>query len=296
MIEELIQALRLLTGRQDVHNEIGFTLFFGGIFALILVSYLVAGVYSIIHTLIDQPSRVANARAQAEIARANADIAIAHGKNATDQSTALANALSKIPQYAPPAQPNYTQRPSHFRHTNKTPVRKNPTPVQPDDGEHVTEQGGRLLIEIPGTAKDIDKGFVYIIKGATHYKIGKARNIQDRLKQLATGHEHGLTVYHSIASNAMGRAEASLHTRFAALRGRGEWFNLTETQLEYLKSIARIDVAGFPETQPATTPDDLPTVAHSGEQGKGQPEAASKPLISYKPIKTKDGSELPHDW
>lgn len=261
MMAEFIDQLRLVTGEQDVHRLAGFLLTIGGMVALCVGLLILYGLHGIIQNFVDQPSRIAHAKAQAEIARAQADLAIANANAGATQATALSNAIAQpyaAPVYPPPSVRSFTSRPVQ-------PVKpKSAMPMDLED-EQVTESGGRLLIEIAGTEKDLDKGFVYIIKGKTHYKIGKAKNIQSRLAQLATGHEHGLTVYHSIASNAMSRAEASLHTRFAGQRGRGEWFNLTEPQLAYLKSIARIDVAGFPETQPLTTKDDAPVVAYSGD-------------------------------
>lgn len=260
MMAEFIDQVRLVSGDQDASRMAGLLLTIGGSLALCVGLLILYGLHGIIQTFVDQPSRIAHAKAEAEIARAQADLAIANANAGTAQATALSNAIAQpfsMPSYPPPNVRQFTSRPVQ-------PIKPKGVVLQDSEDEQVTESGGRLLIEIAGTEKDLDKGFVYIIKGNTHYKIGKAKNIQSRLAQLATGHEHGLTVYHSIASNAMSRAEASLHTRFAGQRGRGEWFNLTEPQLAYLKSIARIDVAGFPETQPLTTKDDAPVVTYSG--------------------------------
>lgn len=251
MVEQYLQTIRMLLGKQDVTNEAIALAILGVTFALTALVIVGGALYSLAYTFFDQPTRVAHANAQATIAKATAQASAAASAASAKQAEALAFVAPKYP-------PDYVQTfavPKGF--TRRVHSSKAKATVSTESAERVKETDGRLQVEIAGSKRDLDKGYVYIIKGANAYKIGKAKNIQERLKQLSTGHEHGLTVYHSIASNAMGRAEASLHKRFADLRVRGEWFNLGETELAYIKTIARIDITEAVATN-GTTPQEQP--------------------------------------
>lgn len=85
-------------------------------------------------------------------------------------------------------------------------------------------------------------GFVYIIQAVSgQYKIGRAKNVQKRLKQLQTASPNTLTLIHTIASNDYEWTELSLHERFDDDRLDGEWFDLDDQSLAWLKSQQRLD-------------------------------------------------------
>lgn len=273
------------TTLMDIWNKVGAQeggIFYQGSAIAVAALFLFLVAYTLASSLIaalhgfatrgDAPAH-SQAMAQIEIARAKAqaDKDVAFHNWAAQRDVAYYGYLSQRDaayykaqtEITLNAQPSYPARPTfRTQYTAPRDIHKQPA-------ERVTQNSnGHLHIEIAGVPRDLEPGFVYVIKGMAQYKIGKARNIQDRLKQLSTGHESKLSVVHSIPSNAMGKAEAMLHAHFANKRGQGEWFNLDELDLNYLKSIARMDIpdpSGTPRTpqsHPSTngaTPTATPT-------------------------------------
>lgn len=88
-----------------------------------------------------------------------------------------------------------------------------------------------------------DAAFVYLIKCGKLYKIGKAVDVDKRLKELSTGSAYPLTVKHKVTSLAAGKLESWLHRKFKPWRVRGEWFELPieSTRWFVSKSGARLD-------------------------------------------------------
>lgn len=82
-----------------------------------------------------------------------------------------------------------------------------------------------------------DHGYIYLIYDGQHYKIGKAINIEKRLKELQTSAPQELKVVWSMRSLACRRTEAYLHRKFhpKKTRKRGEWFALTPSDVEWFK-------------------------------------------------------------
>ena len=89
----------------------------------------------------------------------------------------------------------------------------------------------------PTKAPKSSKGFVYLIKCNEWYKIGKAKNVNSRLSGLQTGSPYLLELLHAIHCKDYSRAESYLHNVFADRRGLGEWFELTENDIEKIKAI-----------------------------------------------------------
>ena len=83
---------------------------------------------------------------------------------------------------------------------------------------------------------------VYIIKNEDNYKIGKANDVNKRLKALQTGSpsKHELIAVVS-TSNAI-ELEHNIHAYLSAYRISGEWFKLDNKTLYYT-----IDKFGFNE-------------------------------------------------
>jgi hypothetical protein len=80
-------------------------------------------------------------------------------------------------------------------------------------------------------------GIVYIMRAETGaYKIGMTiRNVQQRLHQLRTGSPVDISlIWHAKVEDADG-VERLLHRRFDDQRIRGEWFDLTEGDLEWVR-------------------------------------------------------------
>lgn len=85
-------------------------------------------------------------------------------------------------------------------------------------------------------------GWVYIVKHAGLYKIGSAKNLGRRLRQLRTAAPM-LEEVHAIPSLSYRQLEKLIHDMFLRERRIGEWFELTEKNLEFL---AKCDGEGRP--------------------------------------------------
>lgn len=79
-------------------------------------------------------------------------------------------------------------------------------------------------------------GFIYLIEavnGQGQYKIGmtRSKNVQKRLKQLQTGNANDLVVRSLFETERPFKLEKMLHNKFSASRLDGEWFSLTEEEV-----------------------------------------------------------------
>jgi len=73
----------------------------------------------------------------------------------------------------------------------------------------------------------------YIIKDASGlFKIGKSKNIERRIKALQTSNP---TI--ELVLTIEGDIELNLHEKYAALRVKGEWFKLSELQINEIKQL-----------------------------------------------------------
>lgn len=82
------------------------------------------------------------------------------------------------------------------------------------------------------------KGFVYLIRGPKLHKIGKAENVENRLKQIEKDEGCELEVVHTIRSMDYTRAETRLHNKYKHLRRRGEWFELSQIEIDAICAIS----------------------------------------------------------
>lgn len=85
-------------------------------------------------------------------------------------------------------------------------------------------------------------GFVYLI-GETdnngRYKIGstRAKDVNHRLKQLQTGNSSELYIKEAFETEQPFKLEKMLHNHFKYKNLNGEWFELSETDIEAFKGI-----------------------------------------------------------
>jgi hypothetical protein len=92
--------------------------------------------------------------------------------------------------------------------------------------EYTGHPAPKRAVGIPIPATD----GVYVIQGAGGYiKIGWAKNIARRVKELQTGHPEALRLLTVIAGDLY--TESELHRRLSAHRALGEWFYPTPTVL-----------------------------------------------------------------
>lgn len=80
---------------------------------------------------------------------------------------------------------------------------------------------------LPSPPKRDRPGYVYLISGGGHYKIGKTSNLHQRHRQVSLKMPFETTLIHAIKTEDMDSLEQDWHNRFAAQRINGEWFNLT---------------------------------------------------------------------
>lgn len=80
-------------------------------------------------------------------------------------------------------------------------------------------------------------GYVYVLKCGDHYKIGQSKRPRKRLTQLRTGSPHPIEVVHTLRTAHFRAIERTLHVKFRDKRGTGEWFALSDEDIEYIKSI-----------------------------------------------------------
>jgi hypothetical protein len=86
------------------------------------------------------------------------------------------------------------------------------------------------------------EGFVYfVLSDAGYYKIGKARNCQQRFMNLQASTTMALRIVHQIASNDALWLEAKFHRFFASKRLKGEWFDLSSEDLAAVKTMRHHD-------------------------------------------------------
>ena len=90
------------------------------------------------------------------------------------------------------------------------------------------------------------KSYVYAIQDEHRFvKIGKANNVNDRLRDLQVGNPEELRLVGIIEcqneSHAI-RLEKFLHTEYANYRYRGEWFHASKNLLEEFDKISHDDI------------------------------------------------------
>lgn len=85
--------------------------------------------------------------------------------------------------------------------------------------------------------KPLNKGFVYIIREdyTGRYKIGKTKKLDARLKLFNVDLPFEVELVHSIHTQNCDETERLLHEHFAHKRVNGEWFDLTEEDIAWIK-------------------------------------------------------------
>lgn len=107
---------------------------------------------------------------------------------------------------------------------------------------------------LPKAAPHVNKkspcpGYVYLMEAGGRHKIGRTNNVSARLKYLNGGRFHTsipfeIVLIHSIKVFDQRTVERWLHARFAGKRKRGEWFDLTPEDVEWVCSLMDSDFTG----------------------------------------------------
>ncbi|MEG4109893.1 GIY-YIG nuclease family protein [Microcoleus sp. S13_C5] len=91
-------------------------------------------------------------------------------------------------------------------------------------------------------------GFIYLVQavGTDKFKIGRAGDVARRIKELQTGSPLKIRyVYHAYVHNA-NLCEMELHNKFSKQREIGEWFALTQEDIEFCILLMRLVQEGEP--------------------------------------------------
>jgi len=86
------------------------------------------------------------------------------------------------------------------------------------------------------------KGFIYFAKKGKYVKIGRTKNVEGRICNLSGKHpeETPIELLHSIHTEDMMGAEKAFHDYFSTKRIKGEWFQLTEEDIECIGEVKEI--------------------------------------------------------
>lgn len=81
-------------------------------------------------------------------------------------------------------------------------------------------------------------GYIYVIQavGTVRYKIGKSIDPHNRLTNLSKQAPYRLKLVFSFTVKDMSKAEKQLHQYFVDKRVNSEWFELSDADVEHLKS------------------------------------------------------------
>lgn len=83
------------------------------------------------------------------------------------------------------------------------------------------------------------KGYVYLLQSpSTAYKIGRTVNPENRMKTFGIQLPFEVEYLAVIPTDDMYLLEATLHERFAYKRLNGEWFELSDADIAYIKALA----------------------------------------------------------
>lgn len=80
-------------------------------------------------------------------------------------------------------------------------------------------------------------GFIYLIHavGSNRYKIGRTARIESRLARLKAQAPYPMELIHHFWTDDSTGMEATLHTKFQSKRVHGEWFELSDEDIETIK-------------------------------------------------------------
>jgi hypothetical protein len=95
---------------------------------------------------------------------------------------------------------------------------------------------------LPWREEHDPKGYVYLMTSAGgNSKIGATKNHpKNRKSNLQKGHPHKMALEHYFPAANMIDAERTLHERYASVHVVGDWFSLSEKQIEEIKAITEM--------------------------------------------------------
>lgn len=91
--------------------------------------------------------------------------------------------------------------------------------------------------ERPKVQRRANPGYIYLLHSDHGHKIGKAKNVPQRISQFTLKLPYPVELIHTISAKDMAQAEKQLHERFAHARINGEWFALELADIAYITSL-----------------------------------------------------------
>lgn len=73
--------------------------------------------------------------------------------------------------------------------------------------------------------------YLFRVRDSNMYKIGYTSNIKKRIKQQQVGNPGEIELVHSFASRYPSLLEKAMHGKFKSKKVRGEWFELTDDEV-----------------------------------------------------------------
>lgn len=93
------------------------------------------------------------------------------------------------------------------------------------------------------TASPNPNGFVYLLGCPEGYcKIGRTKNLQSRLSSIGLQLPWRIELLHSIPVSDPVWAERFLHQKFTSCRMNGEWFLLSDSDIQWIKSLDSLEL------------------------------------------------------
>jgi hypothetical protein len=81
------------------------------------------------------------------------------------------------------------------------------------------------------------KGYIYIIKSDFGYKIGKSKDAKNRVKNIGLQLPFKIELIFQFYVEGYHMKEKQLHEQFKNKHINGEWFNLSDEDIEAIKNI-----------------------------------------------------------
>lgn len=83
---------------------------------------------------------------------------------------------------------------------------------------------------------------VYLLRSNENYKIGIAKDVNKRIKQLQTGNPYKIELIGSYESMHASKIETTLHNQYSHEREMGEWFTLSlREEINFINECERIE-------------------------------------------------------
>lgn len=92
-----------------------------------------------------------------------------------------------------------------------------------------------IILPKPRVCDGHRERYIYLIKGANLTKIGITDNIKTRIKSFRTASPVPLSVLYCFRSMDALVSEKWLHNKYSNKRHHGEWFSLTEKDIDEIK-------------------------------------------------------------